>query len=137
VLSRHQGRRLAVQALYSYEAAKTRLDQLLEFPWYEGDESLDFPRLLVSGTIQELAAIDREITRRLEHWDIDRVSRVDLAILRVGTYALIYQNDIPAQVTIDEAVELAKELSTTESYRFVNGVLDAIRRDYGRNEETG
>lgn len=130
MLSRRQGRRLAVQALYSWDLTSIEPSELVLFRWYEGEEPLDFPRLLVLGTIGEIHRIDEEITRHLEHWDIERVNRVDLAILRVGTYSLLFQNDIPPQVTIDEAVELARELSTVDSYRFVNGILDAVRRDH-------
>ena len=134
VLSRHQGRRLAVQALYSWDLSAADIETLVAFSWYEGSRSLDFPRLLVTGTINEVETIDREITTRLEHWDLDRVAKVDLAILRVSVYGLLFQNDIPQHVTIDEAVELAKELSTADSYRFINGVLDAIRKAHARRE---
>jgi len=130
VLSRRQGRRLAVQALYSWDLSAIDPAELVRFRWYDGEESLDFPRLIVLGTIDEIDRIDREITRHLEHWDMERVNRVDLAVLRIGVYGLLYQNDIPAQVTIDEAVELAREFSTEDSYRFVNGILDAVRRDH-------
>lgn len=134
VLSRHQGRRLAVQALYSWDLSSIDSSELVRFSWYEGEEELDFPRLLVLGTITEIDTIDREISARLQHWDLDRVTRVDLAILRVSAYSLLFQNDIPAHVTIDEAIELAREFSTTDSYRFVNGILDAIRKDHVRPE---
>lgn len=130
MLSRHQGRRLAVQALYSWDLTAIDPEELVLFDWYDGDESLDFPRLLVLGTIGEIDLIDREIQRHLEHWDMDRVNRVDLAILRIGVYGLLFQNDTPPQVTIDEAIELAREFSTVDSYRFVNGILDAVRRDH-------
>jgi len=53
-----------------------------------------------------------------------------LAILRVGTYSLVFQQDIPAQISIDEAIEIAKEYGSEESYRFINGVLDGIRKDF-------
>lgn len=132
MLSRHQGRRLAVQALYNWDMSSIDTTELVRFSWYDGDDLLDFPRLLVIGTIQEIDRIDREIVGHLEHWDIDRVNKVDLAILRVGIYSLLFQNDIPSHVTIDEAIELAREFSTGDSYRFVNGVLDAVRRDHDR-----
>jgi N utilization substance protein B len=68
------------------------------------------------------------IEEQLEHWELSRLAKVDLAILRISAYALRFQPDVPADVTIDEAVELAKELSTDDAYRFVNGVLDGIRK---------
>jgi len=73
------------------------------------------------------------INQKLEHWTFDRLRKVDLAILRVGCYSILYQKDIPAGISIDEAIEIAKEYGSDESYRFVNGVLDAIKR----NEEGG
>ncbi len=132
MLSRHQGRRLAVQAMYNWDIAQVSQDEVLKFDWYEGDEPLDFSRLLVAGTITELERIDNEISARLEHWDLARVTRVDLAILRISVYSLLFQADIPAQVTIDEAIELAREFSTTDSYRFVNGILDTVRKENER-----
>lgn len=139
--SRRKGRRLAVQALYSWDVGKTDPTVLLQFPWYsppagaaDPDDGLDFPRLIIRGTLEHVEEIDQIIVSQLEHWDMDRLARVDLAILRVSTYCLRYQSTIPAQVTIDEAVELAKELSTEEAFRFVNGVLDGVRR---RLLETG
>ncbi|MEX2442264.1 MAG: transcription antitermination factor NusB [Alkalispirochaeta sp.] len=129
-ISRRKGRRLAVQALYSRDVGKTSDTNLLNFSWVDpsDDDDLSFPRLLVQGTLQELDTVDSLISGQLEHWDIERLARVDLAILRVGVYSLRFQPDIPAQVTIDEAVELAKEMSTNEAFRFINGVLDGVRK---------
>ena len=128
--SRRKGRRLAVQALYSWDVGNVPFNLLLSFPWYDrpDGEDLSFPALLVQGAIQEKERVDELISEQLEHWDIERLARVDLAILRMGTYSLRFQPDIPAQVTIDEAVELAKELSTDEAFRFINGVLDGVRK---------
>ncbi|TVR66073.1 MAG: transcription antitermination factor NusB [Spirochaetaceae bacterium] len=131
MVSRRKGRRLAVQALYSYDVGGADPESLLQFSWYtpvDSDEGLDFPRLLVQGALENLSIIDETISRHLEHWNMDRLSRVDLAILRMSAYCLLFQPAIPAHVTIDEAVELAKELSTEEAFRFVNGVLDGVRR---------
>ena len=128
--SRRKGRRLAVQALYSWDVGNIQEERLLDFDWYDRPEGedLSFPSLLVQGTLQQHNAVDELISSQLEHWDMARLARVDLAILRVAVHCLRYQPDIPAQVTIDEAVELAKELSTDEAYRFVNGVLDGVRK---------
>ena len=98
-------------------------------------ESLDFARLIAGGTIQNLAEIDKQIKIQLEHWDFSRLNKVDQAILRMGVYSLLFQKDIPASVTIDEAVDISKEYGTDESYRFINGVLDGIRKNLGKNLE--
>ena len=95
-------------------------------------ESLDFARLIAGGTIQNLAEVDKQIKIQLEHWDFSRLNKVDQAILRMGVYSLLYQKDIPASVTIDEAVDISKEYGTDESYRFINGVLDGIRKNIER-----
>ncbi|HRZ90886.1 MAG TPA: transcription antitermination factor NusB, partial [Spirochaetia bacterium] len=71
-------------------------------------------------------AVDACIQRHLEHWTLERLKKVDLAVLRLSAYSLMYQKDIPAQITIDEAIEIVKEYGSEDSYKFVNGVLDAI-----------
>jgi N utilization substance protein B len=145
--ARRKGRILAFQTLYAYElcskgspALSAAQDQQpLDFPWMDesaresrNQESIDFARLIAGGTIENLAEIDRQIKTQLEHWDFSRLNKVDQAILRIGVYSLLYQHDIPASVTIDEAVDISKEFGTDESYRFVNGVLDGIRKNLKR-----
>jgi N utilization substance protein B len=135
VASRRKARILAVQALYAWDMTHTPLEDLLSFSWldpeklsqYETDV-LAFSRLLIAGTIERIEEIDALIKQNLEHWTFDRLRKVDLAILRVGCYSILYQKDIPAGISIDEAIEIAKEYGSDESYRFVNGVLDAIKR---------
>jgi transcription antitermination protein NusB len=131
--SRRKARIYAMQALFSWDVSGQPLDELLEFEWLDtrpdAEDTLAFSRLLISGTIEQLTEVDGAIQNHLEHWKIERLAKVDLAILRLSTYALLYQQDIPASVTIDEAVELARDYGSDESYRFVNGVLDAIRKD--------
>jgi len=93
-----------------------------------GKESLDFATLLITGTMQYLKSIDDAIINQLENWDFKRLAKVDLAILRISVYCLLYQESIPSTVTIDEAIDIAKEFGSDDSYRFVNGVLDGIRK---------
>lgn len=132
---RRKGRIIAFQALYSFDIAFREIDELFTFSWIDKErrgrlkeETLAFSRLLVKGTIENLPVIDEKIKEHLEHWDFSRLSRVDLAILRMSVFCLLYQPDIPATVTIDEAVDIAKEFGTDESYRFINGVLDSIQK---------
>jgi N utilization substance protein B len=134
--SRRKGRILAFQALYSYEAAPpAALEDLLGFCWLETDKqtALDegtamFSRLLIQGTIENLAAVDDMIRGHLKNWDFSRLNRVDLALLRMSAYTLMYQNDVAPSIVIDEAVGIAKEYGADDSYRFINGVLDSIRK---------
>lgn len=91
-------------------------------------ETLAFARLLIQGAVENLGSIDETIKGQLENWDFSRLNRVDLALLRMSVYCLMFQHDIPATVTIDEAVDISKTYGTADSYRFVNGVLDGIRK---------
>jgi transcription antitermination protein NusB len=126
---------LAFQALYRHDMTGQSVAELLDTSWMEAeargpakDEAREFAALLVQGTVESLAEVDGRISEHLEHWDLSRLRRVDLAILRVSVYALLHQPSIPAGVTIDEAVDIAKEFGGESSYRFVNGVLDAVRK---------
>ena len=149
--ARRKGRILAFQTLYAYELnafgslhaetgteaqEQAGLAELLQFSWIDeavrektNPESIDFARLIAAGTIQNLGDIDRQIKTQLEHWDFSRLNKIDQAILRMSVYSLLYQKDIPPSVTIDEAVDISKEFGTDESYRFINGVLDGIRKN--------
>ena len=113
-------------------------DEILTFDWLDkkyDDATIDFARRLVQGTINDLRKIDDHIKRQLEHWDLDRVSYVDRAILRFSTYSLFSQNDVPDTVIINEAIDIAKIFGSDDSYRFVNGVLDGIRKEKNREKE--
>ncbi len=131
--SRRKGRVIAFQSLYRHDLSGADLPELLDFSWLDEErgarsETLDFARLLIQGTLENLPEIDRLIQGQLENWDFTRLNRVDLAILRLGVYCLVHQGDIPATVTIDEAVDISKAFGTSDSYRFVNGVLDGVRK---------
>jgi len=132
--SRRKGRILAFQALYCWEASGAPAEELMAFSWLgEKAEALDestacFSRLLIAGAIENAAPIDEMIKRHLQHWDISRLARVDLAILRISAYALMYQSEIAPSIVIDEAIGISKEFGADDSFRFINGVLDSIRR---------
>ena len=135
--ARRKGRVLAFQSLYRYDMTGQSVAELLDFSWMDAraqgaltSEGRDFAALLVQGTVESLADIDQFIVRHLQNWDLQRLARVDLAILRVSVYALLSQPSIPASVTIDEAVDIAREYGGDSSYRFVNGVLDAVRKSH-------
>jgi len=146
--SRRKGRILAFQALYcwdvQYGASSSCVpEDLLEFPWSletaddvcKLDAELQaFAQLLLTGTIENIKRIDKTIQKHLQNWDIVRLNRVDLAILRMSVYTLMFQTDIASSIVIDEAIELSKEFGTDDSYRFVNGVLDAIRKSLAGKE---
>ncbi len=128
---RRQARIAAFQALYAWDESHPDKEDLLGFGWIDRDmdePTKAFAALLVLGTLDNLDEIDDQIRINLKKWSFERLAKVDLALLRTSAYALMHQNDIPASVTIDEAVEIAKKFGSPESYRFVNGVLDGIRK---------
>jgi N utilization substance protein B len=135
-VARRKGRILAFQALYSHDVGNVPLDNILNFSWVESstlerlssDDTLTFARLIISGTLEHLDEIDTLIKKHLVSWDFDRLNRVDLAILRMSIYSLLYQKDIPSPIVIDEAIEISKEYGSDESYTFINALLDNIRK---------
>jgi N utilization substance protein B len=131
--SRRKARILAFQAIYAWDSSGGGAEGLLDFGWLDDEkrgnldeEASSFARLLIAGTLERSAEVDEAIRSHLPNWSFERLKRVDLAVLRVGTYSLLFQKDIPAQITIDEAIEIAKEYGSEDSYRFINGVLDGI-----------
>ncbi len=134
-MARRKGRILAVQALYSWDMASLSVSELSEFSWVEeekleklGGEGKAFARLLISGTLEHIDEVDDMIRRHLTSWDFTRLNKVDLAILRMSVYTLLFQKDIHPSIVIDEAIDISKEFGNDDSFRFINGVLDSIRR---------
>ena len=126
---RRLGRELALKALYQMEMSGDTSRKALElfFAGFSGDERASrFARELVDGVRGEQEELDRRIGEVLAHWSIKRLSRIDHNILRLAVYELLRMPDIPARVTIDEAIELAKRYGDSNSGQFVNGVLDEI-----------
>lgn len=92
------------------------------------DESRDYMRKLVNDVAQNRANIDRELEHSLTNWRLERLSVIDRNILRLAAAEMMYEEDVPAAVAIQEAIVLAEKYGTHESPRFVNGVLDALRK---------
>jgi N utilization substance protein B len=134
---RHQAREAALQILYFWEVGKTDPQQAVEAYFHEhqpeaSEAVRSFASELVSGTIANLGAIDGLIAQHSANWRLERIAAIDRLILRMATWELQHQPDVPAAVVLDEAIELARTFSTDDSVRFVNGVLDAIRQALGR-----
>lgn len=134
-MARRKGRIMAFQALYSWDANRISLDELLDFAWIEddkreklGEDGIAFPRLLIAGAIEHMDEIDQKIKENLTNWDFDRLNKVDLAILRMSVYSLLYQKDMHPSIVIDEAIDISKEFGSDESFRFINAILDSIRK---------
>ena len=126
---RHLGRELALKALYQIDirggSSHEELALLFE-SFHADDRARKFAVELVEGVERERTALDQHLAGALEHWTIGRLSRVDHNMLRIGLYELLWMNEIPARVTMDEAIELAKAYGDQDSGRFVNGVLDEL-----------
>jgi len=132
---RRKGRILAFQALYAWDVSRLSLSELLNFGWIEedkrerlGEDGIAFPRLIIAGTVEHILEIDLYIKENLTNWDFDRLNKVDLAILRMSVYSLLYQKDMHPSIVIDEAIDISKEFGSDESFRFINAVLDSIRK---------
>jgi len=144
--SRRKGRIMAFQALYFWEANRVPVEELVSFAWLEDEKrsSLDedmasFSRALIAGAVENIDEIDKTIKDHLENWDITRLNRVDLAVLRMSAYTLMFQSDVHPSIVIDEAIGICREFGTDDSYKFINGVLDSIRKTLlsQKQEETG
>lgn len=107
----------------------------MNFDWVEqktlkkiGEDGKIFAQLLVSGTIEHLDEIDEKIKANIEKWDFERINKVDLALLRMSVYSLMYQKDMHHSIVIDEAIDISKEFGVDDAYKFINAVLDSIRK---------
>jgi transcription antitermination protein NusB len=126
VAGRHEARRVALDILFQADLTGRDPRQVLD-EWDRAEEDVPaFARELVDGVAGDLPALDETIGRSAEGWSVPRMGGVDRSILRLAAHELRSRPDIPPAVAIDEAVEAAKELSTSESGRFVNGVLGRI-----------
>jgi N utilization substance protein B len=137
--SRRKGRILAFQALYFWESNRVPVEELMGFSWLEEEKraSLDedialFSRALIAGTIENIDDVDNMIEEHLVNWAISRLNRVDLAVLRISTYTLMFQMEFHPSIVIDEAIGICREFGADDSYKFVNGVLDGIRKTLKR-----
>jgi transcription antitermination protein NusB len=131
--ARRRARECALQMLFSYDVARPSIEELIETYWGEmaeaSEEVRSFANELVIGTITHLNEIDERIRLRTENWRIVRMAIVDRNLLRMAIYEFIYQSATPKTVAINEALEIARRFSTSDATQFINGLLDAIKRD--------
>ena len=126
---RTQARGCALQILYQIDLTGDTVNTVLDRFWADTEhdsEVRDFATQIVRGTSENLAEIDAIIIEYSQHWELGRMPAIDRNILRFATYELLYRDDIPRKVVINEAVEIANAFSTPESGKFVNGVLDKL-----------
>lgn len=126
---RTQARECALQMLYQVDITGGELNQIFYDFWETNESSPEiqsYAESLVSGTSLRLKEIDEVLAKYAENWNLERMAVVDRNILRLSTFELLYLDEIPPKVAINEAVNLAKKFSQLESGKFVNGVLDKI-----------
>jgi N utilization substance protein B len=126
---RRQAREAALQALFMCDFIADWSSESAEFclEHFSIPKSVrPYASQLCSGVIQNLAKIDSSLTCASEHWSLNRMGRVDRSILRLATFELIFLDEIPVNVAINEAIEIAKRFGAEESPHFVNGVLDRV-----------
>jgi N utilization substance protein B len=144
--SRRRAREHVLQALYTADMGEQDLNGALNALWdslmddtdgafgsrsADADE-IDFAREMAEGVEKLRGEIDALIEASSTNWRVERMSLVDRNILRMGVYELLHIEDIPPNVTLNEAVELAKRFGTSDSKAFVNGILDRVARNHGR-----
>jgi len=132
--SRRKARECALQMLFAADVAEMPPDDVVRSYWAElGESELDetaraFATRLATGTLSNLEQLDERIRSRAEHWRISRMAVVDRNILRLAVYEFLYE-PTPRTVAINEALEIARRFSSYEATQFINGILDAIKRD--------
>lgn len=128
-MNRRKSREIAMKLLFEISFNKNNCEEAIENFKEENDcKDIDFEYVtrIINGVIDNKEAIDKKIEESSNKWKIDRISKTNLSILRLATYEILYENDIPTKVSANEAVELAKSYSEEKSWSFVNGVLGSL-----------
>ena len=134
---RRKARELALQALYQIELSGQAAEPAFEdfYNHFEvGAKSGPYARALVVGVHEKLDVVNEVSGRHAENWRQERISLVDRNILRIAVYELLYQDEVPGRVAINEAIEIAKRYGTEESGAFINGILDAVNNCEGKEK---
>ncbi len=135
---RRKARGLAVQVLFSLDFGVDSPEEAFDLICKNFDEEkkiTSFAKELVLGVWENIKEIDKTINKASKNWRLERMSRVDKSILRLATYELLFRDDIPPKVSINEAVELGKRFGNENSYGFINGILDNIYNSMIMKEE--
>ena len=132
-MSRKRARIGAMQALFSMDVnddfSTDKLDLFMENNNFQGDE-VDYINRVVPDILDKLEVVDETIEKNLKGWTMARLAKVDRQILRVAVYEFLYKDDIPEEVSINEAVEIARLYSSDEAPKFINGILGTIYRSF-------
>ncbi|MDO8602763.1 MAG: transcription antitermination factor NusB [Candidatus Omnitrophota bacterium] len=126
-------RECALKILYRIEISRESIEDSFKDFWSKSADSADeeahnFTETLVRGTCENLKAIDDLISKYTNNWNISRMAVIDKNVMRLCVYEMLYKDDIPLNVSINEAIELAKKYGDVDSGKFVNGILDKIKK---------
>ncbi len=130
---RRKARELVLQATYAMEMSGSPIEEIVNTFFHglaKDTDAFGFAKLLFHKTVEEKEKLDQEIAMAVKNWNWSRLAILDRLILRQALCELLYFEEIPPKVTINEAIELAKKFSTGESGHFVNGILDALYKKY-------
>ncbi|WP_338451674.1 transcription antitermination factor NusB [Niallia oryzisoli] len=129
-MKRRTAREKALQAIFQIEMSQPTIDDALEHV-LEGEPNDPYLIKLVNGVVDHMKEINDVISKHLEKWSLDRLANVDRNILRLAVYELLYcQDDVPANVIMDEAIEIAKIYGDEQSSKFINGVLSKVKSSF-------
>jgi len=134
VTGRRQAREWVVQFLFQTEFNPSELDEALTDFWDDEekkplDRDRDYVNEVIQGVIDQQLKLDRTLKRYTDNWDIDRLGVLERTVLRVAVYEMLFRDDVPPVVSINEAIEIAKAYSSKKAARFVNGVLDRVQKE--------
>jgi N utilization substance protein B len=129
-MQRRDAREFLLAALYRREHVETTLAEMLAE--VEPGDQREYIETVFDGVLARLDEIDRMIGERTVGWRFERVALIDRNILRLGVYELLFLDEVPPEVAMDEAVELAKKYGTEQARSFVNGILDRIWKEQGK-----
>ena len=135
--ARRKARELALRVLYVMDLLGIKSEGAWEIigGGQEGEKIRSFACELVEGAEKNMEFIDGLIYEYAKNWEMDRIAKVDKAIIRMGLYEIYFEETIPKNATINEAVELAKYYSTSKSHKFINGILDSCSRKSAKADE--
>ena len=130
---RRKARETVVQIFYMFDYRGGFDKELLAFSldnFSVAEDVRNFAEKLIFGVAEKLDEIDKRLTHASENWSLSRMSKVDRAILRLAAYEIMFEKDIPTNVSINEAIEIAKSFGNEESRQFINGVLDKVAENF-------
>jgi len=126
-------RERVMQALYAFEISEQQLSALIEYHLLEfsnSEKDFAFARKLLVGAMEHREEFDAMLKEHTQHWELHRIALIDKILLRMGLFELLYCREIPPKVSINEMIEIAKNYSTSESGKFINGILDTLHEKF-------